>query len=247
MRKSRAESEEICKLTTELLLRWKDVMLGKPSTTTDSAKRPAERDLGKDAAGEEKDPKRRSESKKSDSPATDFEDVRARFLTGDAVRDKCFEMLVAAITVDEGRGEPDELIFSLCRAIEECLFHECGQSTSAAYKSQFRSKYLNLKDAANQPLRHSLLTSALSPARFIAMTPAEMASEERRRQDAQLVERNLREARAAQDNEAETDQFRCGRCRQRRTKYYQLQTRSADEPMTTFVTCINCGNRWKFC
>jgi transcription elongation factor S-II len=29
--------------------------------------------------------------------------------------------------------------------------------------------------------------------------------------------------------------------------YYQLQTRSADEPMTTFVTCVNCDNRWKFC
>jgi len=27
--------------------------------------------------------------------------------------------------------------------------------------------------------------------------------------------------------------------------YYQLQTRSADEPMTTFVTCLTCNARWK--
>ena len=27
--------------------------------------------------------------------------------------------------------------------------------------------------------------------------------------------------------------------------YIQLQTRSADEPMTTFVLCLECGNRWK--
>ena len=25
----------------------------------------------------------------------------------------------------------------------------------------------------------------------------------------------------------------------------QVQTRSADEPMTTFVFCNECGNRWK--
>lgn len=36
------------------------------------------------------------------------------------------------------------------------------------------------------------------------------------------------------------------RCRTDKTTYYQLQTRSADEPMTTFVTCHECGNRWKF-
>ena len=28
--------------------------------------------------------------------------------------------------------------------------------------------------------------------------------------------------------------------------YYQVQTRSADEPMTTFVTCLECDTRWKF-
>jgi transcription elongation factor S-II len=43
-----------------------------------------------------------------------------------------------------------------------------------------------------------------------------------------------------------TEQFRCGRCKERKCTYFQLQTRSADEPMTTFVTCANCGNRWKF-
>ena len=39
--------------------------------------------------------------------------------------------------------------------------------------------------------------------------------------------------------------FQCGKCRSWRTTYYQLQTRSADEPMTTFVNCVDCGKRWK--
>lgn len=39
--------------------------------------------------------------------------------------------------------------------------------------------------------------------------------------------------------------FRCGKCKSQKTTYYQLQTRSADEPMTTFVTCLNCNKRWK--
>jgi len=39
--------------------------------------------------------------------------------------------------------------------------------------------------------------------------------------------------------------FRCGKCKTYKTSYYQLQTRSADEPMTVFHTCHNCGARWK--
>lgn len=39
----------------------------------------------------------------------------------------------------------------------------------------------------------------------------------------------------------------CRRCRKKtRCDYYQMQTRSADEPMTTFVTCLECDLRWKF-
>ena len=45
--------------------------------------------------------------------------------------------------------------------------------------------------------------------------------------------------------EASTDEFTCFKCKENKCTYYQLQTRSADESMTTFVTCIPCGNRWK--
>jgi transcription elongation factor S-II len=40
--------------------------------------------------------------------------------------------------------------------------------------------------------------------------------------------------------------FMCKKCKSKKTRYYQLQTRSADEPMTTYVECTNCNNHWKF-
>ena len=45
--------------------------------------------------------------------------------------------------------------------------------------------------------------------------------------------------------EAATEEFTCYRCGKNKCTYYELQTRSADEPMTTFVSCLNCGNHWK--
>lgn len=54
------------------------------------------------------------------------------------------------------------------------------------------------------------------------------------------------DARMVQDDgEAMTDEFKCGKCKGRRTKYTQMQTRSADEPMTIFIRCLDCQNRWK--
>ena len=40
--------------------------------------------------------------------------------------------------------------------------------------------------------------------------------------------------------------IKCPKCKLNKVHYYQLQTRSADEPMTTFCTCTNCNHRWKF-
>ena len=46
-------------------------------------------------------------------------------------------------------------------------------------------------------------------------------------------------------NEQYEGAFTCGKCKSKKTTYFEMQTRSADEPMTIFVTCLNCGKRWK--
>ena len=53
----------------------------------------------------------------------------------------------------------------------------------------------------------------------------------------------MEESRAKEEDY--TGQFKCGKCKSVKTTYYQMQTRSADEPMTTFVTCMSCSNKWK--
>ncbi len=64
----------------------------------------------------------------------------------------------------------------------------------------------------------------------------------KRLQDLQTIrEQKLLEGKIA----AATDMFKCNRCGKRETTYYEMQTRSADEPMTIFITCINCGKKWK--
>jgi transcription elongation factor S-II len=128
------------------------------------------------------------------------------------------------------------------------LYHEFSGETSTEYKAKFRSKYMNLANRqSGRHLRFGLLDGAIAAPKFCSMSAGEMASEERRKELDSIREANLKAAQAAKDTQAETDQFKCGRCGKRKCKYYQLQTRSADEPMTTFVTCVNCGNRWKFC
>ncbi|KAG8986462.1 RNA polymerase II elongation factor, partial [Tulasnella sp. 427] len=162
---------------------------------------------------------------------------------GDKVRDKCIEMAYDAIVFDS--PAPSELIMSRAKAIEKSCFNEFG-AINGDYRTKIRRLVLNLKDKNNPSLRHAVVSGDLPVERFCQMSNAEMASDELKKANELLNKQNLHDALAAGEQEAETDAFQCGRCKQRKTRYRQAQTRSADEPMTTFVTCTNCGNRWKF-
>jgi len=60
-----------------------------------------------------------------------------------------------------------------------------------------------------------------------------------------LKQRELAMDMAKVQEEDYTGMFKCGKCKCKKVTYYQMQTRSADEPMTTFFTCIGCGAKWK--
>jgi len=66
------------------------------------------------------------------------------------------------------------------------------------------------------------------------------------RESEQEKEARIRRAKEEEESDDRNGAHMCGKCKSWKTSYYQLQTRSADEPMTTFVTCHACEKRWKF-
>eukprot|EP01064_Diplonema_japonicum_P006924 TRINITY_DN1472_c1_g2_i1.p1 TRINITY_DN1472_c1_g2~~TRINITY_DN1472_c1_g2_i1.p1 ORF type:complete len:444 (+),score=123.65 TRINITY_DN1472_c1_g2_i1:459-1790(+) len=122
---------------------------------------------------------------------------------------------------------------------------ETGKRTQQMTK--YRQILTNLEDPKNADFRHRVLSKP-SPYYLVnTMSVTDMANPEKRKERKDTTEYMRDAMRTDFTKPAVTDQFRCGRCNQNKTTYFQMQTRSADEPMTTFVTCVNCGNAWKFC
>nr|XP_043890835.1 transcription elongation factor A protein 3 isoform X7 [Solea senegalensis] len=166
--------------------------------------------------------------------------------TGDTVRDKCIEMLTAALRTDN-----DYKIFGancdgMAAEIEDHIYQEI-KATDMKYKNRVRSRISNLKDPKNPGLRKNVLAGNIDLSRIAAMSAEEMASDELKQLRNALTLEAIREHQMAKTGGTSTDLLQCGKCKKRNCTYNQVQTRSADEPMTTFVLCNECGNRWKFC
>lgn len=134
----------------------------------------------------------------------------------------------------------------LAAQIEHHIFQEF-KSTDMKYKARLRSRISNLKDQKNPELRRNVLCGNISPQSIASMTAEEMASAELKQIRETLTKESIREHQLSRVGGTETDMFNCTKCQGKNCTYSQVQTRSADEPMTTFVLCNDCGNRWKFC
>ena len=191
--------------------------------------------------------------------------------TSDDVRLGCRSLLSKALRgegeLPEGTVKPCE---ELAELIEETIFKQ-HKSTTPKYKNQIRSRVFNLKDKKNPALRENVLCGVIAPDKIAVMTAEEMASDEvifwfllplgtspnilRKEHGNQVLNFQVKSQRQAFVKEGidaaqlatvqgtKTDLLKCGKCGKRNCTYNQIQTRSADEPMTTFVMCNECGNR----
>ena len=172
---------------------------------------------------------------------------------GDSTRDRNRELLLEALSkvVTEADGSIKENVAAcdpvrVAVSVESVLFDMWGGSLGAQ-KFKYRSILFNIRDTKNPDFRRKVLLGDIKPERIINLTAEEMASDQRQLEIKQIQKKALTDCELGGPPKASTDQFKCGRCGQRKCTYYQMQTRSPDEPMTTFVTCVNCNKHWKFC
>jgi transcription elongation factor S-II len=108
------------------------------------------------------------------------------------------------------------------------------------YLDHLRSIFVNLR---NGKLIQMVTNGEIKAHELAFMTHHEMKPE---KWDEMIKAKSIRDKSKFEQNiEASTDTFTCRKCRSKKCTYYQMQTRSADEPMTVFVTCLDCSTRWK--
>ena len=168
-------------------------------------------------------------------------------LTNDTARNNCIGLIYDGLCLNS--DVPTKTILDIAKQIESAAIHlpdANDSSASAVYKEKVRSLYQNLKNKSNPKLRVRILNGDISPQQFVTMSHEEMKSRQQKDADDKIAKENMNNAMVAQEEKSVSTSLECGKCHQKKVSYSQAQTRSADEPMTTFCECLNCGNRWKF-
>lgn len=163
-------------------------------------------------------------------------------VTDSKIRNNCIGLMYNGLAYQSR----DSVEFVVAKAIEvegAGFRHFHGEGND--YRNKIRSLFQNLKVKSNHELRRRVLSGEIAAMEFVKMSQDELKSQEHIQRDKALEKENLNNAQVAQPEKSISDALTCGKCGQKKVSYTQAQTRSADEPMTTFCECLVCGNRWK--
>ncbi len=139
-------------------------------------------------------------------------------------------------------------IFDFTIEIESKLYQTNFVSSDKKDKYLKQTKAIVLNLYNNLEFVKEIIEGNLTAEKLSIMDPSEMASEDTKNKR-QKLKKEAFNARRSDWNllHASTRPgiYRCGKCKSNRTTYYQAQIRRADEPMTTFITCLECTHSWK--
>ncbi|KAG6189772.1 hypothetical protein E4U35_000196 [Claviceps purpurea] len=237
-------NKEIARAASDLVVKWKKFVeaekkqrskLGSPSSGATSSPAPTPASAngvsnGTAAAGPKKTFTGNPETRRHETEGVDIQ------RTASKVRNSCIGLIYNGIAYLSSESSSD--IISRAVAVEQAVFAHFKHDESADYKKKIRSLFANLKNKSNSALRARVFSGEISAQKFATMTDDELKSEEQRKMDAELEKENMKKAQVPQEQKSISDSLQCGRCKLKKVSYTQAQTRSADEPMTTFCECL---------
>lgn len=164
-------------------------------------------------------------------------------VTSSKARDNCTGLMYDGLCL--GSTESTKVVLAKASAVERAAYDYLGPESKEEYRTKMRSLFQNLKNKSNTQLRIRVLSGEIAPGEFVRMSSDELRSAERRQADEAIQKKNMNDAMVAQAERSISTSLQCGKCGQRKVTYTEAQTRSADEPMTLFCTCLNCGKSWR--
>jgi transcription elongation factor S-II len=164
--------------------------------------------------------------------------------TGTPSRDACIGLLYNGLAY---MSEESSTVLIIKAMDVEKAAYEHYKGDTPDYRAKLRSLFQNLKVVGNRELGPRVISGDITPMKFVTMSHEELKSSQQKAEEKKLNEENMKKAQVPMQQKSISDQLRCGKCGEKKVSYTQAQTRSADEPMTTFCECTVCGNRWKVC
>lgn len=111
-----------------------------------------------------------------------------------------------------------------------------------------KAQLLYKKIIHNDELKNKIISNEVTTDEVVLMSEEELTSKDVLDKKRKKIEEDFESRRNDWNKIRQIGKegfYFCGKCKSKNTYYYQMQTRRADEGMTTFVECVNCGNRWK--